>query len=870
MGADGPPTSDAMMVTDFDGEQLNEVFLQSSVEDAKEAVLDGGAQSFVVGRNVLNNYADYLRTNGIGWSPKYTTCDKVFRFGNDETQHCTTATLIPVNFAGRTGHLHVHVLEGNTPFLFPRPLMEKFGLVVDYGRKRLQWDASSWATVRQKKAGGHYLLNLAEDPIAMRKEIRHPTFKNLPDEVMSMDHVLDIEEATGHVSDHNDGDDKNHLKDLPNGRMRGMYYAVDQQNASLQRELKASTKPLTRRRRCWEVFVGVGLVSQYLRQAGTEVKTFSLQNGWDLTDRHEQRVFLDMMDHEEPDDVWISPMCGPWSSLQELNSLTDDARWELEQKRKWHESHVLNFSSTVFNKQVQAGRYAHLEHPKSARSWRTRPFRRLMAKFHVEFDQCEYGLNVDGDGLNKKPTRVATNKRSMCMLHRLCSGEHFHVPLKGGNRPARAENYPPELAWRIAAIMAAPDQHHENDIFPLEDDEDWDMAAPDPEGMTQDASEQGATVEGDDVFTGKGLIERMNELKKECGESVFKYVRKLHNGMGHPSAAVLAKTLSNAKAREEVINCASRYECAACKSRTPPPTAAKSGPPPARHFNDRIQMDVLYIGLTSGRKVAVLHFVDVATRFGAARVLQQEQGPDIVQALERAWFRPYGAPKRLQMDEARPFCSQEVITAMERYGVEVDIAPGEAHTRLGIIERRHMVLRSAIETFLDSENLENTLDNVRDAVGYVAPTMNNLAFTKGYTPTQWVLNTNPRDPTSITADIFTPPPRPPRRLDGPRLRRGTSQTDGRPHVLHESRRGCSPPARTFTPPPSNPNTAGRWAKMFLLATVRRAAPAEEPLAWTRHRLHARGQPSHQRPLNVLGCARELALASRSGTHQTHS
>ena len=36
----------------------------------------------------------------------------------------------------------MHILEGNTPFLFPRPLMEKFGLVVDYGRKRLQWSDS--------------------------------------------------------------------------------------------------------------------------------------------------------------------------------------------------------------------------------------------------------------------------------------------------------------------------------------------------------------------------------------------------------------------------------------------------------------------------------------------------------------------------------------------------------------------------------------------------------------------------------------------------------------------------------------------------------------------------------------------------------
>ena len=117
----------------------------------------------MVGDNTLAQYAQYLRLNGIDWNPKVLPCSKVFRFGNDATTHCTTAAVLPVNFAGRTGHLQVHVLEGNTPFLFPRPLMEKFGLVVDYGRKRLHWNDTQWTNVHQHGGKGHYLLDLAED-----------------------------------------------------------------------------------------------------------------------------------------------------------------------------------------------------------------------------------------------------------------------------------------------------------------------------------------------------------------------------------------------------------------------------------------------------------------------------------------------------------------------------------------------------------------------------------------------------------------------------------------------------------------------------------------------------------------------------------
>ncbi len=45
---------------------LSDAFLAHSDDGAKEAVLDGRAQSFVVGRNTLDSYAEYLRMQGIG------------------------------------------------------------------------------------------------------------------------------------------------------------------------------------------------------------------------------------------------------------------------------------------------------------------------------------------------------------------------------------------------------------------------------------------------------------------------------------------------------------------------------------------------------------------------------------------------------------------------------------------------------------------------------------------------------------------------------------------------------------------------------------------------------------------------------------
>ena len=59
-------------------------------------------------------------------------------------------------FKGSTGEVFVHVLSGGTPFPFPRPLMERFELVTDNGRKKLHWDDSSWTRVHQR-SGGHHL-----------------------------------------------------------------------------------------------------------------------------------------------------------------------------------------------------------------------------------------------------------------------------------------------------------------------------------------------------------------------------------------------------------------------------------------------------------------------------------------------------------------------------------------------------------------------------------------------------------------------------------------------------------------------------------------------------------------------------------------
>ena len=87
-----------------------------------------------------------------------------------------------------------------------------------------------------------------------------------------------------------------------------------------------------------------------------------------------------------------------------------------------------------------------------------------------------------------------------------------------------------------------------------------------------------------------------------------------------------------------------------------------------------------------------------------------------------------------QCDEARPFCSEEAKLYLERKGIKLQAATGEAHARLGIIERRRMVLRTAIETYTADAHLERSLKPIREAARHVARVANTVSFTRGYTP----------------------------------------------------------------------------------------------------------------------------------------
>ena len=62
---------------------------------------------------------------------------------------------------------------------------------------------------------------------------------------------------------------------------------------------------------------------------------------------------------------------------------------------------------------------------------------------------------------------------------------------------------------------------------------------------------------------------------------------------------------------------------------------------------------------------------------------------------ERRWVRHFAVLRTLWIDEGRGWCSDEFASWTTH-----EVFPGEAHTRLSVVERRHQVLRNSVEVFM--------------------------------------------------------------------------------------------------------------------------------------------------------------------------
>ena len=216
-------------------------------------------------------------------------------------------------------------------------------------------------------------------------------------------------------------------------------------------------------------------------------------------------------------------------------------------------------------------------------------------------------------------------------------------------------------------------------------------------------------------------------------------LRRLHRRFGHPAAERMYKTLSRAgydNLSYDVIRRINKY-CHQCQVCGPPPHRFRFTLRDDVDFNSEVMADVMTI-----RGRPVLHAVDTATGFQAARFLANMTAKHTWDTLREMWIDSYvGPPDILVTDAGTNFAATEFGGNARAMSIDLEIIPVEAHHSIGKVERYHGPLRRAYEVI--SADLGNTF-TPESILQMAVEAVNDTAGPDGLVPTLLVFGTYPR------------------------------------------------------------------------------------------------------------------------------
>lgn len=141
----------------------------------------------------------------------------------------------------------------------------------------------------------------------------------------------------------------------------------------------------------------------------------------------------------------------------------------------------------------------------------------------------------------------------------------------------------------------------------------------------------------------------------------------------------------------------------------------------------------------------VLHVVDEATRFQAAKWLKNMSSQHIWEALRMCWIDVYlGPPDIINHDAGTNFTSHEFLQNAQALAIETKTAPVESANSMGIVERYHKPLRRAYEIIKEDLGTNNSLEQKAMVLQMVTKATNDTAGYDGIVPTLLVFGAFPR------------------------------------------------------------------------------------------------------------------------------
>lgn len=223
----------------------------------------------------------------------------------------------------------------------------------------------------------------------------------------------------------------------------------------------------------------------------------------------------------------------------------------------------------------------------------------------------------------------------------------------------------------------------------------------------------------------------------------LRQLRQLHRRFGHPSANRLGALLrkSGHPFNQQAIDDLT-HRCQMCQKHGGPPQRFKfTLRDDSLQFNHEVIVDIMYLDIGTGTAAPVIHIVDEATRFQAARFLKSMSAEHVWQTIRHCWIDTYaGPPDMIRHDAGTQFIAAEFIQQAKSMSIILNQVPVEAHHSIGAVERYHAPLRRAFQVI--KEDLPNLTKEI--CLQMAVKAVNDTAGPDGLTPTLLVFGMYPR------------------------------------------------------------------------------------------------------------------------------
>ena len=516
------------------------------------------------------------------------------------------------------------------------------------------------------------------------------------------------------------------------------------------------------------------LTAEMRRLTGREsaAERLSLWNGCDLSTNEGIRKAVQVIDLKKPRNVWMSPICGPYSIMQNANQRTPEQVEDLQEKRRYALKQYVG-CCIIYSYAVRSGSHVTWEWSQTCQGWRLPIIQALQKRHNPWFAVirgCRVNMRNQEQQFVQKGWKIMTTNEALAEAMNLpcnCPPKTKHVPCEG-SLTAKTAFYTPEFAKRACRTMlrgytksqimkglqgshlqgesfgvgqlcecSFGSKHEANLTCGMCQRKTWETVL--PNSMAADSEEAPENPEEQDV------VRNPQELSSE---EIRKRLYLLHASTGHGPIRHLVRMLQQQNVSPKILEEAKKFTCSVCveKSRPQPRPLASLEPQPPKWSTVAVDLGH-WVHPKNGNQVQFLMVVDEGSRFRVGRVILEgtpkqklhATGPQVTEAIKDCWFQYFGLPSTLRMDADGSFRSRAMSEFCDHHKIFLDMIPGEAHWKLGICEQAIQ----GVKTVMGKMAEDDPEITPKEALAEATRIFNCREMIRGYSPIQHALGRAP-------------------------------------------------------------------------------------------------------------------------------